>query len=312
MGRLRNPLRAARLQTLRAGDKRRGRELPRLRIARPPPRHPGLANLPRLAVADRPGRGGRLLHRDQARVDGRSADHGHPPGRQRGALPDHDHAAQSVQRHASGPHPGRRPARAAGLHRRAVRWPGQGLLPHRHHPLPGSPGDQPGQARRAGGDRGLTPVQLRRVPRHPAVQPGPDRCRHARCAAARSEHVLPRAQVRQRLRRDEDGQRRDRPAHQRRQPPGDWPLLGRQDLHGPRARLHPAGPDRAGPGGRRAHTVAQPRRTNAAAGRDQAAGAAAGRQQRRPPRCRRCPSIRPRRTATSAALPRSAPTCWSG
>ena len=38
----------------------------------------------------------------------------------------------------------------AGLHRRAVRRPRPRLVPHRHRPLRGPPGDQPGQAR--GGD----------------------------------------------------------------------------------------------------------------------------------------------------------------
>ena len=43
----------------------------------------------------------------------------------------------------------------AGLHRRAVRRPRQGLVPHRHRPVRGPQGHQPGQARRGDGHRDL-------------------------------------------------------------------------------------------------------------------------------------------------------------
>ena len=126
----------------------------------------GLADVPRLALADRPGRGGRLLHGHQAGLDGRAAGDGHPAGRQRGAVRADDHAAQPVQRHGRGAPPGPRPARAPGLHRRPVRRSRQGLLPDRHQPVPGPAGDQlraSWPSSRA--NRGLASVQLRRVPR---------------------------------------------------------------------------------------------------------------------------------------------------
>ena len=109
---------------------------------------------------------------------------------------------EPVRRHGGGPHPGGRPARAAGLHRRAVRRPRQGLLPDRHQPVPGPSGDQRGQARGRRGDRGLRPVPLRQTPARCQGRRRPEGGQ-----GARREHVLPGAQVRQRLRRRTDGQR---------------------------------------------------------------------------------------------------------
>ena len=60
---------------------------------------------------------------------------------------------------------GHAPARA--LRRRAVRRPRQGLVPHRHRPLPGAPGDQPGQARRGHGHRDQRAVRLHDEGRRP-------------------------------------------------------------------------------------------------------------------------------------------------
>ena len=168
--------------------------------------------------------------------------------------------------------------------------PGQGLLPHRHQPLPGPPGDQPGKLAVAGGDRGLAPVQLRRVPRHPAVQPGPDRRRPgARCASsgsARSSRstssTTPSAGPR--WTRGELGL-----LDQRRQPPRDRAVLEHQDLHRPRARLDPA--DRP-----RRPAAAGSRMLNGSVGQTLLPGAiAAGAARSDPPSARpaSCPSIRP-------------------
>ncbi len=55
-----------------------------------------------------------------------------------------------------------RSVRAAELHRRAVRRTGQGLVQDRHEPIPGSAGDQRGQARGDRGDRGVADLRLRR------------------------------------------------------------------------------------------------------------------------------------------------------
>ncbi len=90
--------------------------------------------------------------------------------------------------------------RAAGLRRRPERRPGQGLVPPRHDALPGPAGDQPGQARRRDGYRGLQAARLRR-PGRPAGVHG----RAARLAPEgglrprRARHGA-RQQVRQRAR----------------------------------------------------------------------------------------------------------------
>ena len=55
----------------------------------------------------------------------------------------------------------------AALHRRAVRRPRQGLVPHRHRPVPGPPGHQRGQARGRHGHRDQRPVRLHDQARRP-------------------------------------------------------------------------------------------------------------------------------------------------
>ena len=84
---------AGELRRRRAGDQRRVRVAHRLRRGDAAQRHARLADVRGLAEPHGAGRGGRLLHRHRACLEGRPASHGHRPRRQRGALLADDHAA---------------------------------------------------------------------------------------------------------------------------------------------------------------------------------------------------------------------------
>ena len=73
--------------------------------------------------------------------------------------------AELLRRDGRRPPAGAADVRAAGLHRRPGGRPRRGLLPDRHQPLPGAPGDQRRQARDRPRDRGVGAVRLHRVPR---------------------------------------------------------------------------------------------------------------------------------------------------
>ena len=153
-------------------------------------------------------RGGRLLHRDRAGLEGRAAGDGDPARRQRGAVPADDHAAQPVQRHGQRRIQAAGPARAPGLHRRPVRRAGQGLLPDRHQPVPGPAGDQlRASSRSSRGSRSRTCSTAASTSARPQCDRREGRRRPGRGPHARRLDLLPDPQVRQRLRRHEDGRR---------------------------------------------------------------------------------------------------------
>ena len=108
----------------------------------PQPRPGRLADLQGLAGADSLTHERHLLPVAGARVARRAADLRQPARREQPAV--HDLSAQEelLQRHGLGPAAGQAHVRAAGLHRRPVRWPRQGLLPDRQVPVRGPRGHQ--------------------------------------------------------------------------------------------------------------------------------------------------------------------------
>ena len=158
--------------------------------------------------------------------------------------------------------------RAAGLHRRAERRAGQGLVPDRHEPVRGAPGHQRGQARGGPRHRGLQALRLRRLQRAGRVH-GASRSTagSTRSTPGRARHGA-RQQVRQRARGRRRRQRHDRRRRQRRQQARDRQLLADAALRRPQPR-----PDREQP------TVpARPRRARRATS---STASAAGRAPRR-------------------------------
>ena len=119
------------------------------------PRHGRLADLQRLARAPLAHPRADLLQVDGARLARRPADVREPARRQRRAVRALPVQAQQLQRDGRRPPAGRAHPRARGLHRRAERRPGQGLVPDRHRPVRGAPRHQRRQARGRHGDRGL-------------------------------------------------------------------------------------------------------------------------------------------------------------
>ncbi len=125
---------------------------------------------------------------------------------------------EQLQRHGERLQAGRGHARAAGLHRRPVRRPGQGLLPARQELGRGAQGHQRGQARRGARDRGVRGAQLRAAATgRPTATRRQDRRRARQALRHRRALDVPRPQVRQRARRHEVRQRRHGRARQHRQ-----------------------------------------------------------------------------------------------
>ena len=271
--------------------RRRPRDRP-VRRARPRPGR--LADVPRLARTRLADPRGHLLEVDGALLARRAAAVHQPAGREQQALRALPAEEELLRRHGLDPPAGTADARLRALRRRAVRRPRRGLVPHRHQPVPGPPGDQRGQARRGDGHRDLDPVQVhdearrppvrRRLHRRPARRGAPD----GRAPDGAGQ------QVRQRpVRR---GRRRglDRPAGQRRQLPGDRVLLGDGAL---RARRR--GQARPGAVRRPGRHRRPSSRTRSSGPSPQVSGRAAGAALRAA-----------RSTATGAASPTSAGT-WS-
>ncbi len=221
-----------------------------------------------------------LLPLARARLDGRRAPDGQQPGRERGALPDLPVQEELLQRDGRRPPAGQAHVPAAGLHRRSGGRPRQGLVPDRHQPLRGPPGDQRRQARGRPRDRGVGAVRLYRVPGQAAVHARRHRRGHQGGQGPRGELLLPDPQVRQRVRRDPLRRRRRGDGHQRWAVPAQRSLLAGRALLGRRSRQHDHG---------------RPRRCGGAG--DIIAGGLAA----YPAADRRPPSIRRGHTATSAA-----------
>ena len=215
------------------------------------PRPGRVADLQGLAGAALLDPRGHLLQVDGALLARWAADLHEPARRERQALPGLPAQAQLVRRHDLDPPAGQGHAQAGEVRRRAVRRPGQGLVPHRHEPLPGPQGDQPGQARGGHGHRDQRAVRLHHEGRRPgpvlhqglhrpAAHRGPQ---DGRLADGAGQQVRQRA-----LRR---GRRRgpDRRGGELRELPGDRVLLGHAALPdgvpGRRARPQPG--RRAGP-----------------------------------------------------------------
>ena len=78
-----------------------------------------------------------LLEVAAALVRGRAAPDDEPAGREHRPVPAVPPEEELLQRDGLGAAAGPPPVRAAGLHRRPVRRPRRGLVPHRHHPGPG-------------------------------------------------------------------------------------------------------------------------------------------------------------------------------
>ena len=135
----------------------------------------GLAELRRLATRRVPEPRGHLLEMDRARLAVGAAHHGQRPGGEPRALRPLPAEEEQLQRDGQRVQAGRRHARAAGLHRRPVRRPRQGLPAHRQDAGRGAQGHQRGQAGDGARHRGLRGPQLRPVQRHAEVHRRPDR-----------------------------------------------------------------------------------------------------------------------------------------
>ena len=126
----------------------------------------GMAELRGLAARRVAHPRGHLLEVDRARVAVGRAHHGQRPRREPGALRALPAQAEQLQRDGERVQAGRRHVRPAGLHRRPVRRPRQGLPANRQEPHGGAQGDQRRQAGHGARRRGLRGPQLRADPRH--------------------------------------------------------------------------------------------------------------------------------------------------
>ena len=179
MAPLRGAVRASRLRRPRARQRLRGD--PRERPLRQPgalPRPRRLADLQRLAATYNSLTHEQSYYRWLERAwRGGPAGLRQPLRREPGPLRPLPVQAELLQRDGQRPAPGEADPRAAGLHRRPVRRPGQGLVPDRPQPVPGAASDQRGQARGGAGHGGLRAVRLPLVPINgaPACDPKADR-----------------------------------------------------------------------------------------------------------------------------------------
>ena len=115
--------------------------------------------------------------------------------------------------------------RAPGLHRRPVQGAGQGVLPHREESRGGARRHPRGQAGRDHRRRDVAAVRLPLPRRRGGVLVRTDRPGPPGAVGPRRAIHVSRAQVRQRLRRDGDGQRLHRRARERRQQVDDGTLV---------------------------------------------------------------------------------------
>ena len=163
---------AARLR--RPLPQRRGRGRRELLGHRQPDGHAqpgGMAELRGLAARRVAHPRGHLLEVGRARVAVGSAPHGQRPRREPGALRALPAQAEQLQRDGERVQAGRRHVCPAGLHRRPVRRPRQGLPADRQEPRGGAQGDQRRQAGHGARRRGLRGSRLRAVLRHRALHP---------------------------------------------------------------------------------------------------------------------------------------------
>ena len=117
------------------------------------------------------------------------------------------------------------PPRASGVRRRPGGRQGQGLVPARLQPSPGTRRDREGPARGADRDRVLQPLRLQRAGGSARMQPAGRRSGDSPSPSPRRAQRLPDALDRQRLRRLRSRGRRQGALHQRAGGVPDRPLL---------------------------------------------------------------------------------------
>ena len=239
VGRVRRDARAGGLpRPLPERRRRRARERGELRQPAPHPRPRRLADLQGLAQPALADPRGQLLQVARAGMARRPAHLREPARREQGALRGLPAEEEQLRRNGRGAARGEAHPRAPGLHRRAERRPRQRLVPHRHRPLPGPPGHQPGQARGRAGHRGVRAVRLPGLQRPAEVRRGPDRQRAERGLQPRRPRHGDRQQVRQRAGGRGGRHRHDRRAGEQRQQARDRQVLADAVVPGPAAGRH--------------------------------------------------------------------------